>query len=85
MTWYDGANLVITPAAVTVTLTSGTLLQSSTWLSLASMGTTAVIVTFGLLATAQEKLLGTDVQTGVFALLALSFGADVFKRGLSRP
>jgi hypothetical protein len=81
----DGAATVATLAPVQVTLTSGPLLHSSTWLSLASMATTAIIVTVGLLATAQEKLLATDVQTGVFALLALGFGADVLKRVLSKP
>lgn len=81
----DGAATVATLAPVQVTLSSGPLLHSSTWLSLASMAATAVIVTVGLLATAQEKLLATDVQTGVFALLALGFGADVLKRVLSRP
>lgn len=85
VTLLDGPATVATPSSVKVTLTSGPLLHSSTWLSLFSMVTTMFIVTVGLLATAQEKLLATDVQTGVFALLALGFGADVLKRVLSRP
>lgn len=80
----DGAATVATLAPVQVTLSSGPLLHSSTWLSLASMAATAVIVTVGLLATAQEKLLATDMQTGVFELLAPGFGADVLKHVLSR-
>lgn len=85
VTLLDGTKPLATPAPVRVTLTRGPLLRSSTWLSLAGMATTIVVVIFGLFATAQEKLLASDVSTGLFALLVLGFGADVLKRVLSRP
>lgn len=82
---FDGASLlsVLPPASVQPT-TSPDWLHSSTWLSLVSMSTTVVVVTIGLLATAQEKLQALDWPTGLATLLALGFGADVLKRVLSR-
>lgn len=58
--------------------------KGSTWLSVASLLITVIVVTVGLLAAAQEKLQTLDAFAGTIALLALGFGADVVKRSLTK-
>ncbi len=58
---------------------------TSTWLSLGAMFVTMLLVGVGLLAGAQEKIQSLDWVAGVFAVLALGFGADALKRVLMRP
>lgn len=58
---------------------------ASAWLSLGAMLVTMLLVGIGLVAGAQEKIQSLDWVAGVFALLALGFGADVLKRVLSNP
>ena len=85
VTLCDGAKEVAKLATVTVSLTrSPNFLRSSTLLSLASLGITVLVVTIGLLATAQDKLQTLDWPVGLITLLGLGFGADVLKRVLSK-
>ena len=58
---------------------------ASAWLSLGAMLVTMLLVGVGLVAGAQEKIQSLDWVAGVFALVALGFGADVLKRVLSKP
>jgi hypothetical protein len=57
---------------------------ASTWLSLGATFVTMLLVGVGLLAGAQEKIQSLDWVAGVFAVLALGFGADALKRVLAR-
>lgn len=58
---------------------------ASAWLSLGSTFVTMLLAGIGLVAGAQEKIQSLDWVAGVFAILALGFGADVLKRVLTRP
>lgn len=58
---------------------------TSAWLSLGAMFVTMLLVGVGLVAGAQEKIQSLDWVAGVFAILAIGFGADVLKRVLTKP
>lgn len=58
--------------------------ESRSMLALASLGITLLIVAFGLLAGAQERLQSLDWLSGTLAVLILGFGADTLKTLISR-
>ena len=58
--------------------------ESRTLLALASLLITILIVAFGLLAGAQEKLQTLDWVSGVIAVLVLGFGADTLKNLIAK-
>ena len=58
--------------------------ESRTVLAVASLVITILIVAFGLLAGAQEKLQSLDWVSGVIAVLVLGFGADTLKNLITK-
>ncbi len=58
--------------------------ESRTILAVASLVITILIVAFGLLAGAQEKLQSLDWVSGVIAVLVLGFGADTLKNLITK-
>lgn len=58
--------------------------ESRTLLAVASLLITILIVAFGLLAGAQEKLQTLDWVSGVIAVLVLGFGADTLKNLIAK-
>ncbi|SOE87724.1 hypothetical protein SAMN05446935_8381 [Burkholderia sp. YR290] len=82
---YRGEELIKVPEVTVAIEPPKSYTSASLWLSLGAMVVTILLITIGLIAGAQEKIQSLDWEAAVFALLALGFGADVLKRGLSQP
>jgi len=79
------AQPIVTLVANPVRLeTTKNYVESSTVLALVSLFVTVLLVGFGLLASAQEKLQTLDWTSGFMAIIVIGFGADVLKRALSK-
>ncbi|SAL32337.1 hypothetical protein AWB67_01322 [Caballeronia terrestris] len=83
--YYRGEKLVDVPSVTVKIEPPKSYVVASVSLSLFAMLVTILLAGIGLIAGAQEKIQSLDWGTAVFALLALGFGADVLKRGLSQP
>lgn len=82
---YHDTDLVeVTPVTVVIERPKS-YAWTSTWLSLGAMFVMMLLVGVGLVAGAQEKIQSLDWVAGVFAILAIGFGADVLKRVLTKP
>jgi hypothetical protein len=82
---YGGKDLLPVKSVEVTIEPSKSYAWASAWLSLGAMFVTMLLIGIGLIAGAQEKIQSLDWVTGVFAILALGFGADVLKRVLTRP
>lgn len=82
---YRGEDLAqVTPVTVVIEPPKS-YAWASTWLSLGAMFVTILLAGIGLVAGALEKIQSLDWVSGMCALLAIGFGADVLKRVLTRP
>jgi hypothetical protein len=82
---HRGQELATVPPATVVVEPAKSYFWASAWLSLGALFATMLIVGIGLIAGAQEKIQSLDWAAGVFAVLALGFGADALKRVLTKP
>lgn len=81
---YRGEKLVDVPPVTVEIEPPKSYAWASAWLSVGTMAVTVLLAVIGLLAGALEKIQSLDWLAGVFALLALGFGADVLKRLLTK-
>lgn len=81
--YFPELNKSVVSAPVTLERTKA-YVESRTILAVVSLVITILIVAFGLLAGAQEKLQTLDWISGVVAVLVLGFGADTLKNLITR-